>query len=163
MKYTKDIIITPKMESMFWARVQRDDDTGCLLWMGATTGGFGEGNYGILSCNRERYFAHRVAYCLHYGVINLEPGHELDHLCRVPPCVDWAHLESVPHGENVARGMNRMRLDAYWAERTHCHNGHVLTPENRSVNHRVKGVQEVRCLACCRASYHRLKEKRRNA
>jgi hypothetical protein len=47
--------------------------------------------------------AHRVAYELVKG--SIPDGLELDHLCRIPACVNPEHLEPVTHAENLRRGV----------------------------------------------------------
>ncbi len=46
--------------------------------------------------------AHRWFYEQAKGPI--PDGLSIDHLCRVPPCVNPDHLEAVSHTENVRRG-----------------------------------------------------------
>jgi hypothetical protein len=46
--------------------------------------------------------AHRLFYEERYGPI--PEGHQLDHLCRQPACVNPAHLEPVTQTENIRRG-----------------------------------------------------------
>jgi len=46
--------------------------------------------------------AHRVSYALLKGP--LVDGLDLDHLCRVRPCVNPDHLEQVTHLVNMLRG-----------------------------------------------------------
>lgn len=46
-----------------------------------------------------------------------------DHLCRVPRCVNPAHLEAVSNRENTLRGT---KGDL----KTHCAKGHLWVPEN---------------------------------
>jgi hypothetical protein len=45
-------------------------------------------------------------------------GMELDHLCRVPSCVNPDHLEPVTHQENALRGHAARRGATYWREAT---------------------------------------------
>jgi hypothetical protein len=56
--------------------------------------------YGTLS----RQLAHRIYYKRMRGPIPSD--RELDHLCRIPPCVNPDHLEPVTRAINVARGAN---------------------------------------------------------
>jgi hypothetical protein len=69
--------------------------------------------------------AHRVSYELVKGPI--PEGLHLDHLCRTPLCVNPDHLEPVTHRENLLRGNT---FAARNAAKTHCVQGHELTPDN---------------------------------
>jgi len=71
-------------------------DSGCWLWTGSKTRGYG--NVGHKGRN---VYAHRLTYELLVGPI--PPGLELDHLCRTPACVRPSCLEPVTHAENMRR------------------------------------------------------------
>jgi len=72
-----------------------DSQSGCWIWRGTLNPVSG---YGYIRNEP----AHRVVYRSERGPI--PAGYELDHLCRVPACVNPAHLEPVPHSVNVQRG-----------------------------------------------------------
>jgi hypothetical protein len=92
--------------------------TGCVEWTGATDRkGYGE-IHSPLSPK-----AHRASYELIVGPI--PAGHDLDHVCENPPCVNPGHLDPVTREEHARRG--RMR-------HTHCRRGHPRTPENTIVS-----------------------------
>lgn len=88
------------IEERFWSKVEPEPNSGCWIWIGARTCGYGaigrgtrsEGNIG----------AHRFAYLLLRGPIPL--GLEPDHLCRLRCCVNPWHLELVTRRENSQRG-----------------------------------------------------------
>lgn len=69
----------------------------CWYWVGFRS----RAGYGILYWQGKTSFAHRYAYLRFVGPI--PKGLELDHLCRVPACVNWRHLEAVTHKENMLR------------------------------------------------------------
>lgn len=77
-------------------RSERDLDTGCVLWIGATKGG-----YGVIVIDGRQRAAHRVAYELARGPI--AEGLVVDHLCENKLCVNPEHLDLVTPGENVRR------------------------------------------------------------
>lgn len=109
------------MSDSFWRRVDREPD-GCWQWTGyRRRTGYGEWH----PERHVRRLAHRHAYELLVGAI--PDGKVLDHLCRNRGCVNPAHLEPVTIGENVLRGDT---IPARWAQRTHCQQGHALTPDN---------------------------------
>lgn len=71
-------------------------ETPCWIWQGQINrGGYGE-------IGRPRRAVHVVAWEQENGPV--PPAHELDHLCRIPPCFNPSHLEAVTHTENMRRG-----------------------------------------------------------
>jgi len=98
--------------------------SGCWLWCGACDDA-GYGNVKIAGVVRK---AHVVVYELLRGPV--PPDHELDHLCRVPPCVNPFHMEPVLHIVNVHRGHAMWLPGARQRAKTHCPRGHEYTPEN---------------------------------
>lgn len=121
------------------------DDNGCWIWqLSRSPLGYGQMMVGAWykgkpTCQK----AYRIAYLEFAGPI--PAGLELDHLCRVPPCCNPAHLEPVTHRVNAQRGDQGL-----WQKvKTHCPNGHPYSGDNLVVypsapNHR-------RCRACMRA------------
>jgi hypothetical protein len=125
----------------FWNKVERIPWSGCWIWMGACSGG-----YGHVRLNRELKLAHRLCFEMHRGPI--PDGLELDHLCRVPCCVNPSHLEAVTSSENTRRGRNPEVTRARYAQITHCPKGHPYAGENL----RVTGSGNRYCLTCRRES-----------
>jgi hypothetical protein len=132
---TAILIPTASEAARFWAKVDKSGD--CWMWIASTDcRGYGQIKWGA----RVRK-AHQVAYEICVGPI--PEGTELDHLCRVPACVNPAHLEPVSHRENYARGASRSAN----ALRTNvCINGHEFTPANTRIR---KGGSRV-CIECAR-------------
>lgn len=97
-------------------------ESGCWLWIGAKHDKYG---YGSFLFNGVIKLAHRASYELFIGKI--PEGLYLDHKCRIPRCVNPAHLEPVTNTENVRRGL-KVRL------KTHCLRGHPWTDENKYKN-----------------------------
>lgn len=110
----------------FWMKVNLDGpvpeyapDLGpCWIWT-AYTNEFGYGEYNV---NGRAERAHRVAYETELHPI--PEGLQLDHLCRVPACVNPFHLEPVTMRENLERS------PTYPAHRTHCPQGHPYDEAN---------------------------------
>jgi len=75
----------------------RVDPSGCWIW----TAALDRQGYGFTSWRGLSRAAHRVSYALLKGP--LVEGLEIDHLCRVRPCINPAHLEQVTPQVNVLR------------------------------------------------------------
>ena len=73
--------------------------TPCWVWRARIRDKSG---YGCLTVDGRTHSAHRVYYERANGPI--VAGLHLDHLCRVPLCVNPDHLEPVTCAENVRRG-----------------------------------------------------------
>lgn len=93
--------------------------SGCWLWTGTLTGGYGQVGWG-----KTTQWAHRVVYELSKG--GIPGGLEIDHLCRVRCCVNPDHLEPVTRQENMWRS-------PYYGSEYFCGYGHERTPENTYV------------------------------
>lgn len=141
-----------------WARVEV---TGfCWLWTGERKP---EG-YGRLQWQGQRWYAHRLIYTLLVGEI--PDGLQLDHLCRVPACVNPDHVEP------VTPKVNQERKKAKWAKPKTpskeaqriaaglCRKGHVLAEVGTLRSVRENGSERHQCRAC----QHDVQERwRRNA
>lgn len=96
-------------------------ETGCWEWPGARN----SKGYGNVRLGGKSRPVHCVVYEHFVGAI--PDDMEIDHLCRIHHCANFEHLEAVPHKVNVLRGEG---VAAQHARKTHCVNGHELTPEN---------------------------------
>lgn len=135
----------------FWEKVFPEPNSGCWLWGAATTN---EG-YGMLGKGRSgegNFLAHRFSYEYFRGPI--PDKYQLDHLCRIPCCVNPQHLEIVSPGENIRRGLlpeiNRKRGRAV----THCAQGHPFSSKNTYITKTGKRA----CRECARLRYHNKKQ-----
>ena len=95
--------------------IEPEPNTNCWLWVGSDNGS----GYGQIRFGGRLHYAHRVVYELFRG--SIPEGLTLDHLCRVPSCVNPRHLEPVPIKDNVLRGTS---FPAQNARLTHCQRGH---------------------------------------
>lgn len=68
----------------------------CWMWQASTRDGYGQ-----IRVGRSVRSAHLVMYEIIVGPV--PAGLELDHLCWERRCVNPAHLEPVPHRENLLR------------------------------------------------------------
>jgi len=118
----------PSLRERFDERYEPEPNSGCWLWVGS----YGNAGYGQISINKKHKYAHRVGYELYRGKI--PDGLNIDHLCRVPCCVNPWHLEAVTQKENVRRGENSKALRLRHAMKTHCKKGHPLSGDNLSVS-----------------------------
>ncbi len=95
--------------------------------------------------------AYRRTYRMFVGEI--ADGYEIDHLCRVPRCVNPRHLQAVPPAVNNWRSDSPASVNA---RKTHCIRGHEFTPENTLRQVRKTGKVDRKCRAC-----HALRERLR--
>jgi len=129
-----------------WAVVQRIfakvDIGDCWEW----TGYRNPLGYGQLRFEGRTTLAHRAVWTMLVGPI--QPGLELDHLCRMPQCVNPDHLEPVTHRENVRRGVTGIITARRLHAITQCPQWHDYDDENTS--HTAVGGRQ--CRACARIS-----------
>jgi len=88
------------VEDRLLAKVETSQWSACWLWRGGTD----RLGYGSVYADGRTRSAHRVAYELAFG--SIPAGLVLDHLCRVPRCVNPLHLEPVTVRENLLRGVS---------------------------------------------------------
>jgi hypothetical protein len=96
-------------EERFWEKVDFDGplivpELGvCWVWTGARY----SNDYGHFTIGgrleRQDVLAHRFAYETEVGEV--PEGLDLDHLCRLHPCVRPTHLEPVTRSVNLQRGV----------------------------------------------------------
>lgn len=82
------------IESRFAQRIAVDE-SGCWIWTGATTTGYGSFKP---QHDRPAVLAHRFSYELHVGPIPSDM--EVDHVCHTPRCVNPDHLRLLTHADN---------------------------------------------------------------
>lgn len=96
-------------------------ETECWIWqLGSDRHG-----YGRMKVSGKEMLAHRASYEAFVGKI--PEGLTIDHLCRVPLCVNPSHLEPVSNKENILRSDG---ITAKASRQTHCKAGHLLSGEN---------------------------------
>jgi hypothetical protein len=98
------------------SKIMPEPNSGCWIWL-AYLAPFGHGRIKFEGRMRE---AHRVVYELIKGPV--PEGLELDHLCKLPCCVNPDHLEPVTHAVNMRRSKP--------GQKTHCINGHEYNEKN---------------------------------
>lgn len=132
-------------ERCFWERNEPEPNTGCWLWLGARSEGYGN----VLWDGRSQK-AHRVAYFLALGPI--PSGLDLDHKCRQPACVNPRHLEPVTASTNTRRGLLWQNgAKTHNAFKSHCPQGHAYGETGRRFAYTTKsGYPSIlrRCMVC---------------
>jgi hypothetical protein len=125
----------------FWSKVEKGD--GCWRWRGwSAPNGYGIFDTGHSRESARKRLAHRYAYIAVHG--SIPEGMDLDHQCNNRWCVNPAHLVPMTHRENVLRS-DRTPASIN-ARKTHCPEGHALTPDNCSTEF-VKSGRRV-CAIC---------------
>lgn len=109
----------------------------CHIWTGSSN----KRGYGMLSdyYTGRKGVAHRFAYILAHGEESVAEK-VVDHLCRVPACVNPNHLEAVTNQENALRGHAARGKAPDWHERRL---GHPFNPDPSHIDGRGR-----RCLTC---------------
>ena len=120
--------LAPKMDDArlprrFWSRVSPEPMSGCWLWTGCDSSG-----YGVISVDGRQQGAHRVSYETLIGPVSSHLV--IDHLCRVRCCVNPEHLEPVTNADNIRRGIGFCGVNS---RKTHCPHGHPYDAENTYV------------------------------
>lgn len=126
----------------FMDLVSPEPTSGCWLWMGAADPR-GYGNI-LADGGRPRLSAHRASYEIF--VRPIPEGYVVDHLCRVPCCVNPRHLEAVTQQINVARGI----AVAKRISRANCPKGHPYSGINLRLRLAKDGKRWRQCVACLR-------------
>lgn len=128
------------------------DKNGCWIW----TRSVSWNGYPQKDVNGKTVRVHRE----HWETFNgpIPDGLEMDHLCKVPRCVNPAHLEPVTkHTNTVLRGSGPAAINY---RKTHCKSGHPFDEKNTG-RQILKGVDRGRSCRKCHAEVER--RRRRNA
>lgn len=128
-------------------------NTGCWLWLKSLSGS----GYGRFCINGIRLLAHRISYKHFKGEI--PEGLIIDHLCKIPNCVNPDHLDAVTQKINVLRGDSFALTNKL---KTHCSNGHEFTDENTRIWVKSNGAEKRKCRMCAYLWEQNLERKERN-
>lgn len=114
----------------------------CWLWTGAIQ----SSGYGVVHLpGIGQRLVHRAAW--EALVEPIPDGLTIDHLCRVKPCINPAHLEVVTLAENGRRANEGRNPDV-------CPHGHAFKGHNLMLRKGRHGSQHRVCRAC-RSNYRR--------
>jgi hypothetical protein len=127
-----DVNIPEKQKKRMFEKIINNGS--CWIWTGAKNN-HGYGQIGIKNYGKTKtVYVHRLLYTAFFGKI--DGKFELDHLCRVPACVNPNHLEPVTHRENTMRGFG---VASFHAKKIVCLRGHKFDRVNNRGN-RVCGI-----------------------
>ena len=99
-----------RIKAKIMARVVIDQETGCWLWQGPTSGEGRGGGYGRFCLDGGTMATHKDMWICEHGPI--PPRKQLDHTepCgNRRNCCNPAHLELVTHKENMKRRDRRLQ------------------------------------------------------
>jgi hypothetical protein len=96
-----------RIREKIMARVHIDEETGCWIWTGPTSGETGRGaGYPRMNLDGQTVAVHIVMWTNEHGYV---PGKkELDHVCRNRRCV---RPDNEKHVEMVTRKRNALRRE----------------------------------------------------
>ncbi len=120
-------ILTP-LRDRFEASYIPEPNSGCFLWVKATTGVYGHGVMGRGRRGTGLILAHRAAWELYRGPI--PPGLLVCHRCDVPCCVNPDHLFLGTYADNNRDMVTKGRHPQFGM--THCKRGHPFSYQGRA-------------------------------
>jgi hypothetical protein len=121
---------------------------GCWIWQRAKDAE----SYGQIRKDYKIIGAHRASYEAFIGPI--PKRHDIDHLCRVPSCVNPKHLEPVTRLENLDRGDISHR-GKWQSNKKACPRGHPYNKANTYRSKQSGGLHNHRACRACHAENQR--------
>jgi hypothetical protein len=97
------LYLTPKETARFWAKVKINGPEDCWPWTRSVAGGQAVGGYGSITLHGQKWYTHRIAFCLGrgYPLNYLDPSVLVMHTCDYPRCCNPVHLELGTHLSNL--------------------------------------------------------------
>ena len=139
------------LEERFWAKVQPEPNTGCWLWLGAITQGYGYLGRGRRGESNIR--AHCLSWEMAMGAV--PTGLVLHHRCGVRSCCNPQHMTAISQGEHMRIHSSYEKGGAatagICAARRTCVRGHVFDIRNTYYYYvKKEGYVSRRCHTCNR-------------
>jgi hypothetical protein len=130
----------------FWAKVDKSaGEDACWPWTAARS----KLDYGVFGIGPILVLAHRFAYETTHGTI--AAGICVLHRCDNPPCCNPAHHFLGTKLDNSLDMAAKGRWRNQFEGRTHCINGHAISPENTAIDK----YGHLKCRVCCREKMRR--------
>lgn len=148
----------PTVTKLEWdpiVRLKRDvayTASGCWIYNGKDPCSSGYQRWYV---GGKRYLVHRWTYEHFVGPI--PDGHQIDHLCRVPPCCNPEHLRPLTPRQNAL--LSPTAAPAVNARKTHCKRGHLFDKTNTRIER--NGARQ--CRACINERARRRRAAKRAA
>ena len=96
------------LQDRFLKKIIPEPNSGCWLWDGASSGGYGRIGIGSRSDGtRKSVLATKVSFELHKGT--LPNGLQVLHICDTPSCVNPDHLYAGTRSQNMQDAWDRGR------------------------------------------------------
>lgn len=105
------------------ARTEWEPNTGCAIWTGCSTVG-----YGRININGQLFLVHRVCYFLANGMSPYTEDGLVLHKCDNRSCINPSHLYIGDHRNNGIDMRNRRRHPSY--SKNKCKHGHTMDSSN---------------------------------
>jgi hypothetical protein len=98
----------PDLKAQLMSFIQKEEATGCWLWMASTKNGYGQ----LYAQGKSSQYAHRVSWKEHKGQI--PKGLQVLHKCDVRRCINPEHLFLGTQADNIHDMVKKGR---HWSQR----------------------------------------------
>lgn len=137
----------PKDIKIFMDKVEFEPNTGCWIWRGATSRG-----YGYTYHSGKMHRAHRFSFSIFKRDLKLDEI--VLHKCDTTQCVNPDHLLAGTQSENMYDSSHKKRHKN--SKKEFCPKGHPLSGENLKIHKRKGGLIKSReCKICYNESQRR--------